>query len=147
MENNIIDLKHGSPESLSLSSTAIAHLKETSGWGKFLAIVGFCSTGLLVIVGIFMGSIFASLGQQNPFGGYIGLVYAALGLLYFFPSLYLFKYSTRLKRSLASKDNEELTSAFENEKSMFKFMGIFTIIIIGLYVLIIVGSVLAALFA
>lgn len=144
MENeNIIDFQHETTGSLSVTSTAVSYLKETCGWGKFLAIVGFCFVGLMVIFGIFTGSIFASLGQENPFGGFIGLFYVAIGLLYFFPALYLFKYSTKLKKAIATKNNEVLTEAFENEKSMFKFMGIFTIITLGVYVLAIVGGVLA----
>jgi hypothetical protein len=145
MENeNIIDLNHESTGSLSITSTAASYLKETAGWGKFLAIVGFVLTGLMVIAGFFVGSMLASLGQENPLGGSIGIIYVALGALYFFPALYLFKYSTKLKRALATKNAEELAAAFENEKSMFKFMGILMVILLGTYALIFVGAMVFA---
>ena len=147
MENEIIDFNNEtSNPSFTISPGAKAYLTETARWGKFLAIVGFILTGLLVILGLFMGTIFDSMGQQNPLGGWIGLFYAAFGLLYFFPSLYLFKYATKLKNAFATRNNEALTSAFENEKSMFKFMGILMIIMLGLYALIFIGGFLFAAF-
>lgn len=63
------------------------------------------------------------------------MIYALMGLLYFFPAYYLYKFSTQLKTALAAKDSETLTSAFENQKSLYKFMGIFMIIVLGFYVL------------
>jgi hypothetical protein len=98
----------------------------------------------MVIAGFFVGSMLASLGQENPLGGSIGIIYVALGALYFFPALYLFKYSTKLKRALATKNAEELAAAFENEKSMFKFMGILMVILLGTYALIFVGAMVFA---
>src|SRR5688572_251223 len=102
MENeNINDLNQESTGSLSITSTAASYLKETAGWGKFLAIVGFVCVGLMVIGGFFVGSLMATMGQENPLGGSIGIIYIAMGALYFFPALYLFKYSTKLKKALA----------------------------------------------
>lgn len=120
---------------LTINTMAAAYLNETRSWGKFLAIVGFCFAALFVVLGFLVDSIFSSLGQENPFSGYIGIMYALMGLLYFFPAYYLYKFSTQLKTALAAKDTETLTSAFENQKSLYKFMGIFMIIVIGFYVL------------
>jgi hypothetical protein len=139
--NNIIDMNNESTGSLSITSAAASYLKETAGWGKFLAIVGFVCTGLMVIAGFFVGSMMASMGQENPFGSYFGVIYVALGVLYFFPALYLFKYYDKMKKALATKNTEELTAAFENEKSMFKFMGILMIILLGSYALVFVGAI------
>lgn len=118
-----------------LNNMATTYLNETRSWGKFLAIVGFCFAALFVVLGLLFDTIFAYLGQENPFSGFIGIVYALLGLVYFFPAYYLYKFSTQLKTALAAKDTETLASAFENQKSLYKFMGIFMIIVIGFYVL------------
>jgi hypothetical protein len=153
MENeNILDGNslemNSSANRLAVSPKAMAFLSETSGWGKFLAIVGFCFAGLIVILGFSLGAIFSSMGmdQQNPFSGYIGVIYSALGVLYFFPSYYLYKFSSQLKIALKTKDDESLAVAFENLKSLYKFMGIFTIIIIGLYGVVGGGALLISLF-
>lgn len=121
--------------SLTVNNMATAYLNETRSWGKFLAIVGFCFAALFVVLGLSLDTIFSSLGQENPFSGYIGIVYALMGLVYFFPAYYLYKFSTQLKTALATKDTETLASAFENQKSLYKFMGVFMIIVLGFYVL------------
>ena len=153
MENeNILDLNNqSSAASLSITEAAMSYLRETAGWGKFLGIMGFILTGLMALLGLFMGAFMQTMteamGQDNPLGPYIGFIYVVLGLLYFFPSLYLFKYSSKLKRALSSKDSQVLTEAFSNEKSMYKFMGILMIILLGIYALIFVVGIVAAMFA
>src|SRR5688572_23259299 len=113
---------------LVVSPIASEYLKETGRWGKFLAIVGFCAVGLMVVGGLFAGTIFSLMGSapsDMPFPGFmLGVIYAVLGLLYFFPIYYLFKFSTNLKAALISRNNQLLDSAFENLKSHYKYIGI-----------------------
>jgi MFS family permease len=130
--NSSNDGKYG----LAVSPIAAAYLNETGKWGKFLAIVGFIVMGLIVLAGLFAGKLFATLGQTAgmPYAGLIGVFYILIAVLYFFPILYLFNFSSRIRKALQTKDNQTLDSAFENLKSHYKFMGIFMIIILGIYV-------------
>lgn len=66
-------------------------------------------------------------------GMFIGMVLGSL--LYFFPCLYLYRFSAQAKIAVEAEDQESLTSSMQNLKSMFKFMGILTIILISLYIL------------
>lgn len=143
-DDNSLEMNR-SANRLAVSPKAMAYLSETRGWGKFLAIVGFCLAGLIVILGFSLGAIFSYLGQPNPFTGYMGMFYSVFGLLYFFPSYYLYKFSSQLKIALKTKDDESLALAFENLKSLYKFIGIFTIIFIGLYGLVGGGALLVSL--
>ena len=78
-----------------------------------------------------------------PFPGFLlGVIYIVLGLLYFFPVYYLFKFSTSLKAALLSKNNQLLDSAFENLKSHYKYIGIMMVIVIGIYIVFGVGALL-----
>jgi hypothetical protein len=128
---------------LSLTAEALTFLRESSGWGTFLAIVGFVYATMMMCLGFFAGSIFASM--PNTTGGQmggaasviIGAVYVGIGVLYIFPSLYLYRFSQEVKNSLSAKSTPAMTTALENLKSLFKFMGIFTAITLGLLVLII----------
>lgn len=146
MENdNIID--SGSSYSngqLIVSPIASNYLSETGKWGKFLAILGFCFVGLIVLGGLFAGTLFSAMGTPMPFPGFVlGLIYVLIGLFYFFPVYYLFKFSSQVRVALMSKNSQELDAAFGNLKSHYKFIGIFTIIMLGLYVLIGGGAFLA----
>ncbi|MGB5417263.1 DUF5362 family protein [Algibacter sp.] len=130
-------------------------LKETSSWTYFLSILGFIGIGFLVIFGIFFGAIMSNasgLGNANPYEnlgfsmGYFGLIYVVLALVYFFPIFYLFNFSRKMKSALTSSNNEDFKAAFTNLKSHYKFMGIFTLIIISIYLLIFIGAMASALF-
>jgi|TARA_B110000908_G_scaffold123329_1_gene144647 hypothetical protein len=128
---------------LTISNTAINDLSETGKWTKFLSIIGFIFSGLIIIMGLFSGSIMSSIpnGQiSNMFNGMgiiAGGMYILMGLLYFFPSWYLFKFSQKIKKALSTQNNNDLNlnAAFNNQKSFYKFWGILTIISIGIYVL------------
>lgn len=125
-------------------------LKEISKWANFLSIIGFIGLGLMVVGGMFM-SFFSGLNDfsgNTTYGlGYsmgVGLVYMVLALIYFFPILYLFKFSKKMKNALVLNNNEDFKMAFLNLKSHYKFMGIFAIVIITLYILIFIGAIAGA---
>ncbi len=117
-----------------------AYLSEAAKWGKFLSIVGFVFCGLFVLAGVFAGTIMSSFikaaggDTANPFsasaggGAFIAVSYTLGALLYFFPCLYLYRFSTRIKVALRNNDQRLLGSSFANLKSYLKFLGILTLI-------------------
>ena len=124
------------------------YLLETSKWGKFLAIVGYVGMGFLFLMGVafILGfSIFNSIANVGYPIWIFGFVYILIAVLYYFPVSYLYRASTQMKRGLNSADQQTVTSGFENLKSLYKFMGIFTIVVLSLYVLIIIVAVPIAL--
>lgn len=152
MENNpnITNDSLESGSQLSISIRATKYLAETGRWGKMLSIIGFCFIGLIVIFSLFAGTIFSSLSGQSgagnlPFPGFlISVVYILMGLIYLFPILYLFRFSIKIKTALLNKDGGILEVAFENLKSHYKFIGIFTVVFLGIYLL---GGISALLFS
>ena len=146
MENdNIIDAGTSyQSNQLIVSPLASGYLHETGKWSKFLSIVGFCFIGLAVILGLFAGTIFSALNSELPYPGFlIGLIYVAMGLVYFFPVYYLFKFSNQIRTALLNKNSHDLDLAFENLKSHYKYIGIFMAVVLGFYVLIGGGMLLA----
>jgi hypothetical protein len=112
------------------------YLFETSKWGKFLAIIGYIGMVLLVLLGIFMMLGLSHFGNLPDTGfpmGVFGLLYIFIALIYYFPVNYLYKFSVQIKQGLQTKDTPTVTSGFQNLKSLFKFMGIFTIVILSIY--------------
>lgn len=128
---------------LIISGEAATHLRESGSWGTFLAIVGFVFIGLFVLIGLFASTIFAQLGTSAGISSVaFTVVYLCLGALYFFPTLYLYRFSIRIKEALQKRDSILLTDALESLKSFWKFMGILTAVILGLYVLVFLGGIL-----
>lgn len=146
MENNDI-LDQSGAYDMHLSEAAKSYLSETAKWAKFLAIVGFIGIGLLVLVGLFAGSIMAMTGSQEDLlmpidGAALGAIYVVLALMYVMPVLYLYRFAERTKRGILFSDSTALTDGLSQLKSCFKFIGVFTIVILSIYVLIFVGSML-----
>ena len=141
---------------LTVSRPAAYYLRETSKWAYFLSIMGFILSGLIVLIALFAGAILSAMpafqesqGKSLPpgFGFLIGVVYAIMGAIYFVPSWYLLRYARKLKSALASKDSKELTAAFENEKSLYKFWGVLTIVMIAIYAVMLILLVIASIIA
>lgn len=133
---------------LSLTTGSKMFLKESAGWTKFISIVGFVFLGLLVIVALFAGSLIGaameSSGMAMMGGAFITALYLAMAVLYFFPIYYLFQFSSKMKAALREQSSDLLQQAFENLKSHYKFMGIFLIIVLGLYAIVLVFAGLGA---
>jgi uncharacterized membrane protein len=140
---------------LEVEGDSTRFLAETARWGKFLSIIGFIMCGLLVILALFMGTLMGTAFSQIEGAGLLGggmsilvtIMYLIFAVLYFFPCLYLFRFSDKMKRALVESNQVEMTSAFENLKSCFKFMGIMTIILLSFYALALIFGILGAAFS
>ena len=116
MEENQHPISHLEMDSLSITEMDISFLNETRKWTMFLSILGFIMSGLIAIVGLFAGSIFSAIpnsafaNMPAGFGFMMGGIYIGMGVLYFFPSWYLYKYSQHLRTALQSSDSGELTA-------------------------------------
>jgi uncharacterized membrane protein (DUF485 family) len=64
--------------------------------------------------------------------------------LYFFPCLFLFRFASKMKHALAANDQAQLNTSFQNLKSLFRFVGILTIIFLAFYAIAIVFGLLGA---
>ncbi|GET23809.1 DUF5362 family protein [Prolixibacter sp. NT017] len=136
---------------ITLSDDALRQISQTAKWAQFLAIIGFVLTALIVVAGLFMGSFMSIFKEMSgntqmphmPFA-VLSVVYVIMGGVYFIPSWFLYKFSTETRKALFGNDEEILTQAFANLRRTFKFLGIMTIIIVGLYVLVLVAAMIGA---
>ncbi|PWU02122.1 MAG: hypothetical protein C5B52_06035 [Bacteroidetes bacterium] len=127
----------GSLFELQVDPVSIQHLQDAARWGKFLSIVGFIMIGLLVLLGVVMGTVLSlfsgSVGAGFFLGAKISVFYVAFAFLYFFPCLYLFRFAKQVQAAFRTNDQESLIDGFGNLKSCLKFVGILTIVAIVLY--------------
>lgn len=133
-----------------LAVTAIAqeYLLISAKWGKFLSIIGFVGCGIMILIGVFFSSFMASNSMQFsklPFpAAMIGVIYVVIAALMFFPCIFLFKFSVKMKDAILTASQENFEIGLENMKSMFKFYGILTLIVLGFYAVAIVIGIVAA---
>ena len=142
---------------LQIDHQSNGYLGEAAKWGKFLSVLGFVFCGLLAIAALFAGSFMATLMQGRGLGtnepaaaatawgsGLITFVYLIIALVYFFPCLYLFQFSSKMQAALRANEQDVLNTSFRNLKSCFKFMGILMIILLSFWVLALIIGIGAA---
>ena len=131
---------------LQVDEVARAHMLEMARWGKFLSIVGFISLGLLALMGVamlFSTAIIDSMGY-GAFGASFALIYLVFVALYFYPTYALYKFSNKVKPAIRTANQPQFNEALSHLKGVFKFVGIFTIIIIGIYGLVFIFAIIGA---
>jgi len=143
---NPLDSLSSSSSGLVVNGESAGYLKETGGWARFLAIVGFCTIALVLVLAFFVGSLMSSFGMGSQLAGMefiMGLYYFGIALLYFFPTLFLFRFATNAIDAVQANDTPTLVTSLKNLKSCFKFIGILTAIGLGLLVLMLIFGLLA----
>jgi len=137
--------QHYAPPQADLSSSNIdissllEPLRATKGWVRLCSIIGFIGCGFTVLAALLVmvgGSTFqTAMAGQPGIGAGVGVAYLLFALLYFFPSLYLFKYASKIGNALESQNINDIADALEQQKSFWKFAGIVVLIMLIFFVL------------
>ncbi len=130
-----------------------SYLTESAKWGKFLAIMGFIFCGFMIILAFIIPFVLSQVQQEStslPVGfnsglkAWLTLLYLLFAVLFFFPCLYLYKFSVKMQAATRNVSQENFDESLMNLKSMFKFYGILTIVTLSFYALIIIVSIIGA---
>jgi hypothetical protein len=145
-----------------LTETMLGYLKGATPWLRFVGILGFICSGLAVLIGFsivpfisFMNRVwieipgFESLaGVYNAtFSGFMLVTFIGTGILLFFPSLFVFRFGEKIRSYLSTGADKDLELAFQNNKSLWKFMGVICIVQLAFIPLLIIGGIITALVA
>lgn len=128
---------------LHADSTIRGYLIEVTKWGKFLAILGYIGLGFMICVSLiilFFGNMIPaeeSLFPTNLFG----LIYLVFSILYFIPVHQLYLFSASIREAVDMNLQDRFTEGFSHLKTLFRFMGILSIVVLGLYAIILLIAV------
>ena len=130
---------------LQLLEESKLYVSSMGKWMKFFAVLGCIGIAILVLCTIFM----MAFGGHVPMFGcmslrWFSLIYLIMAVLYIIPTIYLFRASAAAKLAVECNDNVQMTEFLKNNKSFWKFCGIFTIVVLIVYVLVIIGVAIAA---
>ena len=134
---------------IEIEEETLNHLNTTRKWAMFLAISGFIFLGVVIVIGLIAGTFLTAFNSgEKGFGIPESLMFIPVLLLaavYFFPVLFLFRFSKHASHAIQNFDKLELHKAIKNLKYYFAYIGILLIIILALYivVLIVAGSSMA----
>jgi len=145
-----------------LTDTMLMYLKGASPWLKFIGILGFIGAGLTALWGIIffaagsaVGQFWSSIPGLESFNTFSNAAGAAFGILtgmliigaaalIFFPSLFLYRFGTKIHSYIRNGLDQDLEQAFKNNKSFWKFSGIICIVYLAIIPLSIIIAVIAA---
>lgn len=134
---------------IEIEQSTLKQLNTTRKWAMFLAIIGFIFLGIMIVVGLIAGTFLKAFGSgDNSFGISDSLMFIPvilLGLIYFFPVLFLFRFSKYISRAIQNLDKLQFHKAIKNLKFYFAYIGILIIIVLSIYIviLIVAGSSVA----
>jgi hypothetical protein len=145
-----------------LTETILIYLKGAAPWLRFVGIFGFINAGFVILIGFSMTPFISIMNRtwadmpgfesytgffSAAFSGFMVVILIGAGLLLFLPSLYILRFGEKIRSYLRTGADQDLESAFKNNKSLWKFMGILCIIQLAFIPLLITGGVIAALVA
>jgi hypothetical protein len=121
---------------------ARAYLYSISKWMKFFFVLMIICIAFMVIGGLcaiitspLMGSL-SDAGIDMPFWIF-GVLYLACAVVYIFPALYMKRAANAADIAIHSNSNEAVVEFLKNNKSLWKFCGILTIVMLGISILMI----------
>ena len=139
------------PQGIVLAQDAQFFLLGAGKWARFLGIMGFIGTGFVVLCALFIGTIMSAMSSFSPAGpmaavpgGFLTFIYILIAIFYFFISLYTYQFGTRVKEGVTFGSATAVTDGLGKLKSVFKMIGITTIVMLVLYFFIIIGVIIFA---
>ncbi|NLJ43868.1 MAG: hypothetical protein GX431_09430 [Bacteroidales bacterium] len=124
---------------LEIGPEILNKLNSTRKWTTFLSVLGFIFLGLVIIGGLAAGlflTIFKT--SENALGfpeSLLTITALVVGLIYFFPVLFLFRFSRNTRDAIHNLDNVKLTKGFRNLYLFFKIIGIIVIMVVLIYII------------
>ncbi|MES2648565.1 MAG: hypothetical protein V4717_16945 [Bacteroidota bacterium] len=115
------------------------YLIDIARWAKLFSILGLIAGILIILAGIVTALFNSSLNSLAGFRGlgpFVGIFSMLFGTVYFYPSWLLLKFATKMPAALKIGDQLLVNESLKNLKGCFKFWGIVSLIIVGLYALI-----------
>lgn len=126
-----------------ITDRMVDSMRSTRPWTMLLSIIGFITVGFFVIIGILMMFLQGLFPQAEGLpASFMGAIYLILAIIYCFPSLYLYRYSSFINVFLQNKQEIDLESALSYQKSFWKFAGILCLITIALSILGVIAAIM-----
>ncbi len=129
-------------KTIEIDHRSLKNLDTARKWAMFIAIFGFIFLGLLIIMGLIAGTFLTAFSNGETASGFpeylMLIIYCILALAYFFPLLYLFRFSLLTAQAIKIPDKDLLYKAIRNLKSYFVHIGILIIIVLAFYIVILI---------
>lgn len=118
-----------------LMTQACAYVYSISKWMKFFFVLMILGIVFMAIFGLVFacgGSLFSAVSDVAFPVWLFGMVYLACAGLYVAPAIYMRRIYKVADQTLIANDNAAMVEFLKNNKSLWKYFGILTIVLFGL---------------
>jgi hypothetical protein len=135
-----------------LTENMLFYLRGASPWLRFIGVLTYIGSGLMVVAGLVMMVVLPGLdevsfswmeGWGRALEGVLGLVYIIAGVIIFFPARFTYNFGAKIRTYLQNNTEQELELAFKNNKSLWKFYGILSIVYLSIIPITLVIGIIA----
>ena len=143
----------------SLTEAMLIQLKGASPWLRFVGILGFIGAGFTILMGIVFLALVPlftrSIAGLEPFDGIadavtwvvLAVFTIIMGGLMGLPALFMYRFGEKIRGYLRTGADQELETAFKNNRLLWKFSGIICIVVLAFFPMMMIGSFVAVLFS
>lgn len=123
---------------MELEEDSLRDLDTTRKWSMFMAILGFIALGLMLILGI-VAALFLSVFKTETIPnaaswGFLPVaIFLVFSVIYFFPLLYLYRFSKHTGIAVRTIDKSHMQQAIRYLRKFYVYMGILLIIVLVVY--------------
>jgi uncharacterized membrane protein len=122
---------------IEIGTETLNHLNSTWKWTMFLSILGFIFLGLIIIAGVVTSTFLTAFKTQEANLGIpeslMIIILIVVAAIYFFPVLFLFRFSRNTRDAIQNLDKRKLEKAFRNLRTYFTYIGIMVIVVLSIY--------------
>jgi len=143
LSDNQFPAETAPPAAPAITTAMVAHMRQTKPWVRFLSILGFIVTGMMMLMGLFVmfgGGLLAAI-TDSALGGLeavaLGFFYLIISVIYIFPALYLFRFADGIKKMINVDQVAGMEEALRYQKSFWRFAGIMALVAIVIQILLI----------
>jgi hypothetical protein len=116
-------------------------LTETRPWVRLFGILMLIGAALMLIGGVFM-LLAVAMGGGAAQLGIMGAIYLPFAFLYIYPAICLMKYASSITEASVTGRMVHVNEAILQQKKFWRFCGILTSIILGIYAVMIIVAIL-----
>jgi hypothetical protein len=124
-------------DKIDIDQDSLRSINTLRKWTMFHAVLGFIFLGLFVITGAIAGTFLTafSTGKSGPGLNELSVmaIIFILAVAYFFPVLFLFRFSKYSAHVVHTQNKKDLSKALKNLKAYFVYLGVILIICLVLY--------------
>ena len=128
------------------------YVNETRKWMKLFGIIMIIGIVCLVVMAIsfisggsaLVNTLSGNLPEIKGVTAISGVIYLIFAGIMAFPTIYIFRAVKAAKTAVESNDNAQMVEFLKNTKSYWKFMGIYTIVMLIFAVIIMLFALIAA---